>query len=297
MVELLLHVDRFIEEIRNKYPLIDYESYLLACDSFVNSYYKATGVFNRLSEKRDDIVISLTTIPSRIDNLWVVLESIYRQTVQPGKLVLYISKDEFEGRTLPESLNKALNRGLIIVMCDNLYSHKKYYYAMQEFADKFVVTIDDDIVYSEHMLRRLLDCYADNPGSIICSRANVIKRINGRPMKYTLWRGIDEIDQKCIDNRDLFFTTGGGTLFPPKSLPHETFNRDVFMRICKTADDVWLNYMARMNGTSIAWTGKIDNKCHFYRDSQVDCLSDINLMNNGNDNCIDLMKQHYKFEL
>jgi hypothetical protein len=56
----------------------------------------------------------------------------------------------------------------------------------------------------------------------------------------------------------LFFGSGGGTLFPPRCFHKDILNKDIFMKICSNADDVWLNLMVRLNGTSIV---KVDDTC------------------------------------
>jgi len=44
----------------------------------------------------------------------------------------------------------------------------------------------------------------------------------------------------------------GGVLYPPHCLDEEVLNREVFMDICKYADDVWFFAMALKKGTQIS---------------------------------------------
>ena len=39
------------------------------------------------------IIASLTTFPARIDNIWIVIESILRQSQKPDMLFLWLSKE------------------------------------------------------------------------------------------------------------------------------------------------------------------------------------------------------------
>ena len=72
----------------------------------IEKYYKIIisrkrGVKN-LSGKRN-LIVSLTTIPDRIDSVWITIESLLR-----------LAKDEFDGIKLPRQLQQQVKRGLSI---------------------------------------------------------------------------------------------------------------------------------------------------------------------------------------
>jgi hypothetical protein len=47
----------------------------------------------------------------------------------------------------------------------------------------------------------------------------------------------------------LNFATGvGGVLYPANCFPSEVFNENVFLDICKFADDIWFKAMSLLNG-------------------------------------------------
>ena len=46
-----------------------------------------------------------------------------------------------------------------------------------------------------------------------------------------------------------FPTDVGGILYPPQSLDPEVFREDIFLEICRFADDIWLKAMALKKGT------------------------------------------------
>lgn len=48
-----------------------------------------------------------------------------------------------------------------------------------------------------------------------------------------------------------FLTGVGGVLYPPDSLDEEVMNEEVFLDICKYADDVWFYAMALKKGTLV----------------------------------------------
>lgn len=68
------------------------------------------------------IIVSLTSFPKRIPTLYLVIESILRQTVKPDKLILHLTKSQVKDiELLPKRLLELRKRGLEIVLCpDNI---------------------------------------------------------------------------------------------------------------------------------------------------------------------------------
>lgn len=46
----------------------------------------------------------MTTIPSRIDKVWIPIECMMRQSCKPDKILLWLGKDEFRKVELPDRL-------------------------------------------------------------------------------------------------------------------------------------------------------------------------------------------------
>ena len=42
-----------------------------------------------------NLAVSLTSYPPRIGNLWMTIHSLFRQTILPGHIVLYLSHEDF----------------------------------------------------------------------------------------------------------------------------------------------------------------------------------------------------------
>lgn len=198
------------------------------------------------SEKRDKkVIISLTTIPSRLDKVWITIESLLRQENKPDKIILWLAEDEFQGVKIPQILKKQQKRGLEIRYCKNLRSYKKFYYTMLEFHFSYVLAVDDDFIYSEKLLGKLMDISTHYPDSIICNRAHKIRTDKNGIFPYLRW--ISYENRKIKEEKPSyknFLTSGGGTLFPVWLLDRDTFREDIFMNIAPTADDVWLNFTA-----------------------------------------------------
>ena len=140
-------------------------------EKLITWYYK---IFRRekagikLENKRKrKFILSMTSIPSRIDKSWITIESLLRQTYKPDKIILWLSEDEFRNVRLPERVKEQQKRGLEICYCDNLRSYKKFYYTAKKYPDDYIVTADDDIIYTEDMLEILVKTYRKNPGNVV----------------------------------------------------------------------------------------------------------------------------------
>lgn len=196
------------------------------------------------------IVVSLTSFPARIDNVWQVVECMKRQTLKPRKIILWLSKDQFplEG-TIPQSLKEREDDVFEIrVVEGDIRSHKKYHYVSKEYADDYVFLIDDDIYYSTTILENTWRAHLIYPEDVICNYGYII-RVNelGNLTTYNSWKPVYEE----MRGNNLFFGSGGGTLFKPREMYEDLTNIEQAMDMAPTADDIWLNAMAKKAGKQI----------------------------------------------
>lgn len=215
---------------------------------------KRKGV-NFENRRKRKLIVSMTSIPSRIDKVWITVESLLRQTYKPDHIILWLAKDEFRDVKLPEKLKKQQKRGLQICYCDNLRSYKKFYYTAKEYPNDYIVTVDDDTIYTEDMLETLVRTYRKNPGCIICNRSHYIKKYNGGLRAYNSWIKYEE--REHIEDRPSFynfFTGCGGNMFPMFMLSKKVLDKKAFMELAPYADDVWLNFCAWISGIKIVNT-------------------------------------------
>lgn len=227
-----------------------------------------------------NIVVSLTSYGRRLGDVSYAIESIMQQIVKPNRIILWLTNDDMNH--LPQALMHQQKRGLEIRPCKDLRSYKKLIPALKLCSEDAIITIDDDILYEYDIVDRLIAAYKTNSEYIHACRAHRITfSSDGSLMPYNQWTW-------CISNvgpnRLNFATSGAGTLFPPHSLDEEVTNEDVFMDICKSADDVWINAMAIKKGTLVnkvqtRWRGGED-----YLDNpavQDTALYNVNAKENG----------------
>ena len=208
-------------------------------------YCKEKGI----SDKKycdHDIIVSLTTYGKRIHDVHLTIESIMEQTLKANRIILWLDYS-FTYQRLPQSLELLKERGLEIKFCEDLRSYKKLIPSLIECPNDAIITIDDDIIYNFDLIENLVFNYLADNRYIYCARYHKMKLDNkGKLLPYNQWQLMCESEEIDILN---FPTGGAGTLYPPKSLDIEVLNKNVFMDICKYADDVWFKAMAIKNGT------------------------------------------------
>lgn len=212
---------------------------------------------NKRNRKRK-LIVSLTSIPSRIDTTWIAIESILRQQYKPDKIILWLGKEQFRGVKLPQRLVGQQERGLEIRFCEDIGPYTKVIYALEEFPNDFIVTVDDDIIYAESMVKVLIEACAQNNGKCICAhRTHLVKlKKDGTPVRYNNWIWYPQRQQSgnnkgTIPGKTNFLTGVGGVLYPPYSLYKDVLRKELFLKLSPKADDIWLYIMALLNGTDI----------------------------------------------
>lgn len=197
-----------------------------------------------------ELIVSLTTFPSRINRIYLTIETIFQQSYLPDRIILWLAKEQFPGgiEMLPNTLKKQINRGVEIRFCDDLKSYKKFYYSMKENPKAIVITIDDDVFYPLDTIENLVEMHKKYPNDIIAHSAQEIDdNFFLLPSKWHSYHfnKINDMFAKC---RILGLS---GVLYPPNSLYKDVFNKRLINKLCPWADDLWLTVMAYLNGTQI----------------------------------------------
>lgn len=189
------------------------------------------------------IIVSLTSYPARIGEIHKVLESLVNQTYQADAIILYLAEEQFPDKHLPIEVDAFIKKGVEIHWCEkDLKSHKKYFYAFQEYPDDYIITADDDFYYDKYMIEELVKYIDVYPGCVLARRAHLITAKGNQIAEYSEWWG------ECtryigMPRMDMFSTTGGGVLYPPHIFCDEVFNQDEIIKNCFHADDIWLKIM------------------------------------------------------
>lgn len=207
---------------------------------------QSCGVTN---EKYDeDVIISITSHPPRINTTWLSIESLLRQQKKPNKVILNLAVQDFPDRQIPQSLEILKKRGIDIRFSEiNYRVATKLLPTLKDFPEAIIITADDDRRYAEDWLEILLEQHLKYPNKIVCPHVR----------KYVYdgsWSGyprIDYLKQDIVYDTPIFgiFEGFSGVLYPPHAFDQEIFNFDTFKQLTPCADDVWYQAMAIKNGT------------------------------------------------
>lgn len=232
----------------------------------------------------------MTSFPGRIDTLWIALESIYRQKVVPERVVLVLSKEEFPDGCIPSSVSAFVARGLEISFHEgNIRSFKKLIPLLDKYAEKAIVTADDDVIYPRSWLQDLVKAHNDRPNYVVGYRGASIETTGTEVEPYTSWSRAS-----CETPSTHVFLTGmGGILYPPGALPAITGDANLAMKLCPTADDVWFKAMTLLNGTPVAKISKDPGNFPVVRSAQKLALHHENVKAGQNDAQFRAVMDHF----
>ena len=237
----------------------------------------------QLQSKR--LIVSVTTYPRRIGVVGKALQSIYAQTKKPDEVILWLAQEQFPGKEedLPEDLIRLIEKNRLTVRwCADLKSHKKYFYAFQEYPDDLVVTIDDDLEYAPNMLAQLYASYLLYPEAVSTVRTHlmVLSR-DDTFLPYDRW-GHEQDSLVHIPSMQLMATSGAGTLHPPGLFRKEFFDWQAIQDNCLYADDLWLKAMELFSDVPVVQVGPGD-KLRILPGTQADSLYELNFRQGYND--------------
>ena len=93
----------------------------------------------------------------------------------PDRIVLWLAESQFSVHILPRDFDALVASGLEIRYVDDLRSHKKYFYMLQEQKeDELVITFDDDIIYHHRIIERAYRKHLEFPNVIVCNEVNIL---------------------------------------------------------------------------------------------------------------------------
>lgn len=242
---------------------------------------KIVGIFRPISPQ---IIVSLTSYPARINNLQPTLDSLFAQTRQPDKIILWLADTEFSNKEadLPPYLTDLAHQGKIIIeWCKNLKPHKKYFYALQKYRNDIVITVDDDLLFAPDMSACLLNSYAEFPHAVSTMRSHIM-RCEGK--HFTEYAQFDHEQNKLIriPSMRLLATNGAGSLFPPNLLKLKYFDEELITEICLDTDDLWLKAIEVLSDVPVV-QARTHRKLIYVENSQNNALWHTNQRADGND--------------
>jgi glycosyltransferase involved in cell wall biosynthesis len=213
---------------------------------------------NKDAKRIPRVIVSLTSYPARLPYLHVCIRSLLNQTYKPDKVILYLGEDT-KKEDVPSQLWELCPFGLEIVFCPgNLRTHIKYIYAMQQYPEDIIITVDDDVIYNRKLISSLVQSYTKHPNAVSARVVNKIISDEGKCLPYGCWRRQYAFvwRKKRKPSWQLMAIGVGGVLHPPASkclIAAEVFDIDLITNVCDCLnDDIWLKIHQLRAGTPVA---------------------------------------------
>ncbi|GGX60386.1 glycosyltransferase family 2 protein [Saccharospirillum salsuginis] len=237
------------------------------------------------------VVVSLTSIPSRLKQIHLTLRSLMAQSVRPISIVLWLNEDLKD--QLPQSLTSLTGDLLEIRYSPLTCSHRKLIHSLEAFPNQCIVTSDDDVMYPSNWLDRLWREHEDHPDDIIANRCNLITYdSDGNTLPYRDW--IKQVPPGTC-SLALMPAGYGGVLYPPHSLRPEATNADLFLKLTPKADDLWFKAMSYLNGTLCRRAGQPGEKPVPVHGTQSVTLAKSNIREDHNRLQWDALRNYFQF--
>lgn len=235
----------------------------------------------------EKLVISLTSYPDRIRIVPKVIQSLFAQIQKADEIVLWLCVEDFPRKyeDLPEDLKCLLGKNGFRIEWeeDNLKSHKKYFYALQN-QENIVITVDDDMYYASDMVSTLVMSYKAHPYSISAREVHMIFRLNDGIAPYGEWESYVS-EYAGTERMDLCAVGVGGILYPPGCASEHWFDRKAIKENAENQDDLWLKFNEIIDRIPVVYVGKHEEDI-LIEGSQNSALYFSNMYQGENDACI-----------
>jgi len=190
------------------------------------------------------LIVSLTTIESRLPMVHITIRGILSQKAIPEKVVLWLNeglKDK-----IPTSLVKLQQSDFFEIRFTPFDApHVKLLPSLNAFPNKVIVTSDDDAIYKEGWLSGLYQTSLRNPGCVIANRLRTVQYDDAKQLlPYREWRYNSKAD-------DCYSLPIGaeGALYPVGCFVPEVIDYELAMKLAPKADDLWYKALSLKKGT------------------------------------------------
>ena len=195
---------------------------------------------------REKVIITLTTISSRINNIDQVLETLLKQDYINYEIRLYISREAYLlDKGIDDVPSKYLNdERLKIIYVENTGPYRKLMPALKEFfgTNQILITVDDDVLYPQNFISTLIlaNQIYDCP---IAYRGRKITISETKINPYKQW----EKNNLTGCSFSHLPTGKDGVLYRPSYFHKNVLDISQAIEIAPTTDDLWFKWHTVLN--------------------------------------------------
>ncbi|NEX22621.1 hypothetical protein G3480_20315 [Thiorhodococcus mannitoliphagus] len=167
------------------------------------------------------------------------IQSLLRQTIKPDLFLINLSDKAFNSfadfyQYIPDSIDHAQIK---INFVEDVGPHTKLLPALDYAAENdLIVTVDDDVIYSERLLEDLLRITREKSDTICCTRARLISRgRRGQFLNYNSWPNI----KSPAEALNILPLGVGGVAYRKKFFDMAFLIDEAFKMLAPNADDLW----------------------------------------------------------
>ena len=276
---------------KNEFSEQKQRDFKIISNTVAPDYQKEFLSIAKKNSKIDNLIISLTSYPARINTVNQTIETLLNQSVKPDKIILWLGEDKFPNKEkdLPQQLLDLISRGLTIDWCKDIKSYTKLIPTLKKYPNAIIVTADDDLLYKTNWLEELFNAYIQKPEYVHCHRAHYVTFEGNKILPYKKWKWNISNQNPSFNN---FCTGCGGTLYPPNCFHKDILREDLFMNLCPQADDIWFWAMLVLNNKKInIVTG--NQKLQYINGTQEKCLWQSNINEGQNDIQLKNVMEYY----
>lgn len=287
------------ESIRKQHKIVEstYRSFSFIANDLLRKLFRVKYTYTYLSGSKlqrspdSNVIISLTSFPARINTVWMTVETLFRQTHAPSKIILVLSAKEFPEKQLPRRLQKQTKRGLDVLWVeDNIRSYKKLIPVRAKYPDHTIITVDDDVFYDRKLIERLLTVSKNNAKCVVGSRGKKMISTEGYRLPYNSWPSV----KKYSRGEEIILTGVGGIVYPPRVLPEDLLlDQEAALTLAPTADDIYFWGVTVVSGIEIICLGN-DKFFTTTKDNIETSLARQNVFRNENDRQLSNVIGHFK---
>ncbi len=238
------------------------------------------------------VIVSLTTIPSRLRTLNITIRSILDQSRKPEKIVLWVNENDIN--SIPYSLIILSGERFEIEVSPYTFSHRKLIHSLKKYPNKTIVTCDDDMIYRKNWLELLHEQHLQNPLAIIANQTRHICYDSNGIKPYKQWLYPEE---NKINHNAILPIGAEGVLYPPKSLDNQVWDVDLFLKLAPKADDLWFKAMSFLKGTQSVQAKKTTKKAIPIFGTQAVSLKKHNIDQDKNRSQWQALTEYFKINL